>query len=68
MPCPSLQLNQLVNQTRVLGVPLAPMVEQELQNITDSLGMTLAELNDTGRSTFPADLESINMFIDTITR
>ena len=67
-PIPSLQLDQIANQPREVGVPLPPMVEQELQNITETLAMTLARQNTTGRSTFPSDLESVNMFIATITR
>ena len=67
-PLPSLQLDQIANQPREVGVPLPPMVEQELQNITETLAMTLARQNATGRSTFPSDLETVNMFLATITR
>lgn len=68
MPHPSLQLDEIANQRGEVGVPLPPMVEQELQDITEMLAMTLARQNAMGRSTFPSDLESINMFIETITR
>lgn len=67
-PTPSLQLNQIANQPLAVGVPLAPMEEEQLQNLTDMLATTLAELSARGISTFPSDLETVNAFIEIITR